>query len=127
MSRTIGSVVGRSTAPRTSWLLPAITRTVTPSAVVRTGTSAGAMSRYAGGCILSLAARLTQSWKPAIRPASCSGISEWMMPRPAVIHCTLPGSSRPTLPTLSRCRMRPSSMIVTVSKPRCGWSGKPPM
>ena len=26
-----------------------------------------------------------------MRPASCSGISEWMMPRPAVIHCTLPG------------------------------------
>jgi hypothetical protein len=54
------------------------------------------------------------------------GISEWMMPRPAVIHWTLPGSSRPTLPTLSRWRMRPSSMIVTVSKPRCGMVGKPP-
>jgi hypothetical protein len=32
-----------------------------------------------------------------MRPSSCSGISEWMMPRPAVIHCTLPGSSRPML------------------------------
>ena len=49
------------------------------------------------------------------------------MPRPAVIHCTLPGSGRPTLPALSRWRIRPSSMIVTASKPRCGWLGKPPM
>ena len=126
MSRTIGSVVGRVTAPAVPWLAPAMTRTRTPAASVYCGTAAGAMSRYAGAVILSAAARLTQSWKPAMRPSSCSGISEWMMPRPAVIHWTLPGSSRPTLPTLSRWRMRPSSMIVTVSKPRCGWSGKPP-
>ena len=110
------------------WLAPAITRTRTPPSASQHGHAGRRRCRgRPAAVILSFAARLTHSWKPAMRPASCSGISEWMMPRPAVIHCTLPGSSRPTLPTLSRWRMRPSSMIVTVSKPRCGWSGKPPM
>ena len=59
-----------------------------------------------------------------MRPSRCSGISECTMPRPAVIHCTAPGSSTPSLPWLSLWRMRPSSMYVTVSKPRCGCSGK---
>ena len=27
-----------------------------------------------------------------MRPAVCCGISEWMMPRAAVIHCTSPGT-----------------------------------
>ncbi len=36
-----------------------------------------------------------------MRPSSCSGSSEWMMPRPAVIHCTPPFCSRPSWP---RCR-----------------------
>src|SRR5256886_13679375 len=41
-----------------------------------------------------------------MRPACCSGISECTSPRPAVIHCTLPGTSTPSLPWLSRWRMR---------------------
>ena len=44
------------------------------------------------------AGRFTQSWKPHMRPSFCLGISEWMMPRPAVIHCTLPGIRYPRLP-----------------------------
>ena len=38
------------------------------------------------------------------------GISECRMPRPAVIHCTLPGVRSPLLPWLSRWRMCPASM-----------------
>ena len=38
------------------------------------------------------------------------GISEWMMPRPAVIHCTAPGVRSPRLPRWSSCSMWPSSM-----------------
>jgi hypothetical protein len=34
---------------------------------------------------------------------------------------------QPFVAALSRWRMRPAIMYVTVSKPRCGWSGKPPM
>src|SRR3546814_8048060 len=50
--------------------------------------------------MLSFAGRFTHSWKPRMRPSSCSGISECTRPRPAVIHCTLPGTSRPSLPWL---------------------------
>ena len=57
---------------------------------------------------ISRAGRFTQSWYPDIRPASCSGISEWMIPRPAVIHCTPPPVMTPALPWLSRWRMRPA-------------------
>jgi hypothetical protein len=57
---------------------------------VRTRDLGGGMSRYQGARILSLAGRFSQSWKPSMRPSSCSGISLWMTPRPAVIHCTPP-------------------------------------
>jgi hypothetical protein len=53
-------------------------------------------------------------------PRSCSGISEWTIPRPAVIHWIPPPPMRPELPRLSLWRIRPSSITVTVSKPLCG-------
>ena len=61
---------------------PAITLTSAPSRF-STGIDAAACSWYAGACILSALGRLTQSWKPRIRPSVCSGISECTMPRPA--------------------------------------------
>ena len=82
MSRYSGSVTSRCIAPSTPWLAPATTRTRTPSSVVNSGISSVAMSRYQGARILSFAGRLSQSWKPSMRPSSCSGSSEWMMPRP---------------------------------------------
>src|SRR5580693_4114948 len=48
-----------------------------------------------------------------------------MIPRPAVIHCTSPGSSAPVCPALSPCSSTPSSTVVTVSTPRCGCHSKP--
>ena len=33
---------------------------------------------------------VTHSWKPCSMPVVARGISEWMTPRPAVIHCTPP-------------------------------------
>jgi hypothetical protein len=85
-------------------------RTFTPSGVVNSGISALWMSRYHGARSLSFAARLSHSWKPSMRPPSCSGSSEWITPRPAVIHWTPPFESRPSWPALSRWRMRPAIM-----------------
>lgn len=50
---------------------------------------------HLGLTILSLAGRLSQSWKPHRSPAVTLGISLWIMPRPAVIHCTPPSSITP--------------------------------
>ena len=47
------------------------------------------------------------------------------MPAPAVIHCVAPSVITPPPPFESRCLILPSIMYVTVSKPRCGWSGAP--
>src|SRR5215203_4744582 len=41
------------------------------------------------------------------------------MPAPAVIHWVEPSVSRPPPPVESLCSKAPSSMYVTVSKPRC--------
>ena len=62
----------------------------------------GPNSWYFGAVIFSLAGRFSHSWKPRMRPSCCSGISECTRPRPAVIHCTLPGTRTPSLPWLSR-------------------------
>jgi hypothetical protein len=110
MSRYSGWVASRCTAPAVPWLTPAITRTRTPSGVVYSGTSGLWMSRYQGGHILSLPGRFSQSWKPSITPSFCSGISLWITPRPAVIHCTPPSVIRPSWPALSLWRMLPVSM-----------------
>ena len=53
------------------------------------------------------------------------GYSLWTIPLPAVIHWTPPGPMTPEFPIMSPCSTRPLSMIVHVSKPRWGWSGKP--
>jgi len=109
---------------------PAITRTTTfPSALAPTGMRAAGISWYRGRMRLSFFGRFTQSWKPCMRPPvfwnSGSGISEWTTPSPAVIHWTSPGVSAPACPRESRWRIAPARRYVTVSKPRCGWSGAP--
>ena len=54
----------------------------------------------AASVILSDAGRFAQSWKPCMRPCgSPFGISWWMMPLPAVIHCTSPA---PMLPAVAQ-------------------------
>ncbi len=54
------------------------------------------ISPHLGLTILSLAGRLIHSWKPcSILSSVGAGISLWMMPRPAVIHCTPPGPMTP--------------------------------
>ena len=114
----IPSVVGRGATVRvvagrpssgSSRQLPATTRTVAPRSTTL-GMRSGSRSRYAAGFIFSTPGRLIHSWKPRIRPAICCGISEWMMPRPAVIHCTPPGLRSPRWPRWSSCSMWPSSM-----------------
>ena len=45
-----------------------------------------------------------------MRPSSCSGISLWITPRPAVIHCTPPLEQQAFVAALSRWRMRPAIM-----------------
>src|SRR5450759_3237654 len=100
----------RVIAPVIPLLVPAMTRTDTPSGVKYSGISDFGMSRYQAGIILLRAGRFSQSWKPSMTPSSCSGISEWMMPRPAVIHCTPPFCSSPSCPALSRWRIRPAIM-----------------
>ncbi len=109
---------------------PAMTRTwARPSGVFAVGSFSFGNSWYRGAIILSLAGRFTQIWKPCMRPPfsrmRLDGISECTTPRPAVIHCTSPGPILPRWPAESLCSISPSSMYVTVSKPRCGWSGAP--
>lgn len=38
----------------------------------------------------TFAGRLIHSWNPWRSPEVTTGISEWITPRPAVIHCTPP-------------------------------------
>lgn len=66
---------------------PAMTLTVTPSLVVL-GMSLSRSSWYAGSIILYFWARLTHNWRPWTSPSPC-GISQWTIPRPAVIHCQM--------------------------------------
>ena len=57
--------------------------------------------------------------------SSSGNISECTMPLPAVSHCTSPPPKRAVAPSESEWSIRPLRTIVTVSKPRCGWPGKP--
>lgn len=66
---------------------PAMTLTVTPS-LVALGMSLSRSSWYAGSIILYFLARLTHNWRPWTSPSPC-GISQWTIPRPAVIHCQM--------------------------------------
>ena len=68
------------------------------SAVTYSGITSLGKSCTRAAAILLCAGRLSQSWKPSITPSFCSGISEWITPRPAVIHCTPPFSSKPFVP-----------------------------
>ena len=43
---------------------------------------------YCGLTIFCEAGRLIHSWKAHMSPVVITGISECMMPRPAVIHCS---------------------------------------
>ena len=48
-------------------------------------------------------------------PPSTTGISEWMSPRPAVIHCTPPGPMVPLLPQESWCCILPAGSEAVMS------------
>eukprot|EP01139_Manchomonas_bermudensis_P016163 Amastigsp_a511965_34.p3 type:complete len:113 gc:universal Amastigsp_a511965_34:397-735(+) len=108
------------TGPVTSAKSPAMTLTTTPGSTSTSGTASGGMSWYRGAIILCDAGRLDHSWKPRSRPSLCAGISEWTMPRPAVIHWIDPAVSSPLFPQWSACRIEPSRSTETVSNPRCG-------
>ena len=56
-----------------------------------------------------------------------SGRCEALLCRPARgdEHLAMGGVGRTLLPMLSACSIRPLSMMLHVSKPRWGWSGKP--
>ena len=57
----------------------------------------------------------TQSWTPCSRADRSAGdSSECEMARPDVIRLSSPGRTSCTLPTLSRCRISPSSSQLTV-------------
>src|ERR1044071_4709206 len=93
-----------------------MTRVSSPSFLTE-GISLALMSRYAAGFIFSFAGRLSQSWKPRMRPSVCCGISEWMMPRAALIHWTSPGPRSPVLPwssTLDVARAEVAGVAVVV-------------
>mmetsp|Transcript_56131 Transcript_56131/g.155430 ORF Transcript_56131/g.155430 Transcript_56131/m.155430 type:complete len:252 (-) Transcript_56131:220-975(-) len=77
-----------------------------------------------GSAILERRGKLIQIWKSsstfsALR-SSKGNISAWLMPRPAVIHCTSPPPKRPALPSESVWSIQPLRVTVIVSKPRCG-------
>ncbi len=65
-----------------------------PSPEDSSTTSRASSPWYAGGIILSLAGRFTQSWTPWNTPpettSSSGGVSMCKMPPPAVIHCVAP-------------------------------------
>ena len=63
---------------------PAMTLTFTPSCCT-TGISLLRNSWYSGSTILFSLDKLTHSWRPWFSLSS-TGISEWTIPRPAVIH-----------------------------------------
>jgi hypothetical protein len=78
---------------------------------------------------LVLPGRFTHSWMPRNRPplstSSAGGVSMCRMPAPAVVHWVAPSAIRPPPPCESWWAKRPSSMWVTVSKPRCGCQSVP--
>src|SRR5512141_222232 len=114
------------TGPCTPSTRPQTIFTFAPPSVETWGISLRFTSRYRGSIILLEAGRLAQSWNPPMRPwASPLGISWWMMPLPAVIHCTSPGVMSPRFPMLSPCSTSPSRTYVIVSIPRCGCQGNP--
>ena len=66
----------------------------------------------------------TQSWTPCNDGGRSTGdSSEWLIPRPAVIRLSCPGSIVWTDPRLSRCSTAPSTSQVTVCSPVCGCGG----
>ena len=117
----------------TAKALPATTVTTVsrPWASVSTwrGMSSSQSIVKCGSAILSAAGRFSQIWKSSIGfgpSASTRGnISACMMPPPAVNHWTSPRPYRAAAPMLSLWSTRPLRTNVTVSKPRCGWAGKP--
>ena len=82
-----------------------------------------------GSTILFRAGRFSQIWKSSSGLGSVAlssgNISECWMPLPAVTHCTSPPPKRAAAPSESAWSMSPLRTSVTVSKPRCGWPGKP--
>ena len=60
------------------------------------------------------AGRRAASWSPPVET------SEWLIPRPAVIRLTSPGSTIAWWPALSRCSISPSNSQLTVCSPVCG-------
>ncbi len=82
-----------------------------------------------GSTILLRAGRFSQIWNSSSGlgavALSSGNISECTMPLPAVTHCTSPPPNRAAAPSESEWSMSPLRTSVTVSKPRCGWPGKP--
>ena len=103
-----------------------LTVTLPPSTFI-VGISAARRSRYRGSHALSFSGRSTHSCIPTFGLPSefCRGISECIIPRPAVMNCRSPASSVPALPAKSSWSKPPLSRYVMVSCPRWGWSGKP--
>ncbi|CAG9329112.1 unnamed protein product [Blepharisma stoltei] len=103
-------------------LFPAIIATLMPlSWTLRISLSFA--SWYEGSQSLFSLLKLTQIWIPSI--SFVPGISECIIPLPAVIHWMPPCDISPILPLKSSCLQLPWSIYVTVSKPLWGWSGKP--
>ena len=82
-----------------------------------------------GAAILLRAGRFSQTWNSSsglgALAFSSGNISACWMPRPAVSHCTSPLPKRAAAPSESLWSISPRRTRVTVSKPRCGCTGKP--
>jgi hypothetical protein len=99
------------------------------SCTVRRGIASDQSIVKCGAAILFFAGRLSQIWNSSsgfgAAGSSSGNISAWTMPLPAVSHCTSPPPKRAVAPSESEWSIRPLRTMVTVSKPRCGWPGKP--
>ena len=112
---------------------PATTVTVVARPAASLCTRRGMRSSHSmvkcGSTILFLAGRFSQIWNSSSGLGSVAlssgNISECTMPLPAVTHCTSPPPKRAAAPSESEWSIRPLRTSVTVSKPRCGWPGKP--
>jgi len=100
-----------------------------PSVAVTRGISCDQNIVKCGSLILLRAGRFNQIWNSSnglfLFSSSKGNISACTMPLPAVSHCASPRPNRAVAPNESEWSIRPLRTMVTVSKPRCGWGGKP--